>query len=715
MYKNFKNLIMKKTLLILLSFFTIISKSQTLMSVGPQITTYSGATRGYHFTAPVSFDMCGLFIPTDASTGTQDIRVVRFTAGAPPAFAATTLLYTTLFTASGVASTTTLSCSIPIAAGDIIGIYGTRSTACINSYGNPNVLTSIMGFTTTLQRSGTQNCIGTLATWPLPIWSEVSGSIGRIYMYYNCCITPTITAIASPTSICNGASVAILGGGATTYTWMPGSINTESIVVTPSVTTSYTLSGSNAGCTSTETVEVTVNPTPTISLVPLPSSICNGESAAILGSGAATYTWMPGSINTESISVTPSLTTTYTLSGTSAAGCVGTETVEVTVNSIPTISAIASNSIICMGGSTTLSGTGGSTYSWTGGITDGVAFSPTVTTTYTVTGTSISGCTNTSIITVTVINIPVISVNSPTICAGETATLSVSGATSYSWNTGETTSNINPSPLTSLNYTVTGYNSICSSSLVASVSVNTLTVYTSTIISCANKPNTINAGISSATSYTWSNSVNTISQVVAPSTTQTYSVSGNIGSCHVLSSVITLSINPLFTDYTGIDEQFVIKDNLLTLINASTGASNYEWDFCDGTSSILTNQLFLAKDTGYCCIKLIAKNISCRDSTFKCFNIVNEASFVAPNVFTPNGDSRNDVFKIKTDGIKTLSCFIFDRWGIKVYEWDGINGGWDGTTKKGEAADGVYYFVLEYTDYKNNARKSKGIFHLFNN
>ncbi len=73
------------------------------------------------------------------------------------------------------------------------------------------------------------------------------------------------------------------------------------------------------------------------------------------------------------------------------------------------------------------------------------------------------------------------------------------------------------------------------------------------------------------------------------------------------------------------------------------------------------------------------------------------------------------MFKIKTDGIKTLSCFIFDRWGIKIYEWDGINGGWDGTTKKGEAEDGVYYFVLEYTDYKNNARKSKGIFHLFNN
>ena len=119
---------MKKIIIALFLVCSFIGQSQTLMPVGPQVTTYSGMSRGYHFTSPVAFTMCGLFIPPDASSGTQDIRVVRFTAGAPPAFAGTTLAYTTLFTCTGVASTTTLSCSIPVAAGDIIGIYGTRST-----------------------------------------------------------------------------------------------------------------------------------------------------------------------------------------------------------------------------------------------------------------------------------------------------------------------------------------------------------------------------------------------------------------------------------------------------------------------------------------------------------------------------------------------------------------------------------------------------------
>ena len=82
-------------------------------------------------------------------------------------------------------------------------------------------------------------------------------------MYYNCCPTPTITTVASQTNICSaaGTSVSILGGGATTYTWMPGNLNTSSITVTPSVTTTYTLTGSTAGCTGNNTIAINVSAT----------------------------------------------------------------------------------------------------------------------------------------------------------------------------------------------------------------------------------------------------------------------------------------------------------------------------------------------------------------------------------------------------------------------------------------------------------------------
>ena len=123
----------------------------------------------------------------------------------------------------------------------------------------------------------------------------------------------------------------------------------------------------------------------------------------------------------------------------------------------------------------------------------------------------------------------------------------------------------------------------------------------------------------------------------------------------------------------------------------------------------------MAQDTGYCCIELKAENSSCKDSISKCFNIINQASVIIPNVFTPNGDGRNDIFKIKTVGVKTLNCVIFDRWGLKMYDWEGLNGGWDGFTKNGEATDGSYYYIIEYTDYKDIMTKAKGYFQLFKN
>jgi hypothetical protein len=131
----------------LLSFF---SYSQTQISCGNQVTTYSGAIRGYYFTAPTNFTICGLQVPTDASTGLQTIRVIRFTAGPPPAFAATTNNFVTLFSVTNIAGGI-IPCNIPVTTGQVIGVYGVRGN-CINSYGPANFVTTINGFPTTLYR-----------------------------------------------------------------------------------------------------------------------------------------------------------------------------------------------------------------------------------------------------------------------------------------------------------------------------------------------------------------------------------------------------------------------------------------------------------------------------------------------------------------------------------------------------------------------------------
>ncbi|MBC7628928.1 T9SS type A sorting domain-containing protein, partial [Ferruginibacter sp.] len=100
---------------------------------------------------------------------------------------------------------------------------------------------------------------------------------------------------------------------------------------------------------------------------------------------------------------------------------------------------------------------------------------PTVTTNYTVTGGN-GICSNTKTTSVNVNSLPIVTATSATICAGQTATLTAGGATSYTWNTSATTTVIAVTPTVTTNYTVTGGNGICSNTKTTSVNVNALPV-----------------------------------------------------------------------------------------------------------------------------------------------------------------------------------------------------------------------------------------------
>jgi hypothetical protein len=99
-----------------------------------------------------------------------------------------------------------------------------------------------------------------------------------------------------------------------------------------------------------------VNPLPIVSATPTPSSICPGGSSSLLATGADTYTWMPGSLSGTSISVTPSATTVYTVTGTeTATGCSSTNIATVTMEANPIFSsASATPSLLCANDLTSL-------------------------------------------------------------------------------------------------------------------------------------------------------------------------------------------------------------------------------------------------------------------------------------------------------------------------------------------------------------------------
>lgn len=86
---------------------------------------------------------------------------------------------------------------------------------------------------------------------------------------------------------------------------------------------------------------------------------------------------------------------------------------------------------------------------------------------------------------------------------------------------------------------------------------------------------------------------------------------------------------------------------------------------------------------------------------------------IFPNVFTPNGDGLNDLFSFRGEKIKTFECFIYNRWGQIIYQWDAPVGGWDGRSVAGkEHPNGTYYYTLKAIDNEDNEIEKTGSFML---
>lgn len=239
----------------------------------PQTSTFTGNVRGYVFTAPNDFVITSLFVPTTASSGTQNIAVVKFNNNVPPPlFSATTNAFTVEFLTQNNPTAGYIPVNIPVLAGEVIGILGTRNT--VNSYSNVGNTITINGSTVTLSRLGMQFPLTTTA--PQDLWTENSLNISRIEFEYSNITTscpsyprvpvvgtvnplPNVTANITPTTTCANTSAIPSGAGALTYTWDAGLIDGQAFIVSTGNTT-YTVTGTDAnGCTATSTATVSAS------------------------------------------------------------------------------------------------------------------------------------------------------------------------------------------------------------------------------------------------------------------------------------------------------------------------------------------------------------------------------------------------------------------------------------------------------------------------
>jgi gliding motility-associated-like protein len=146
------------------------------------------------------------------------------------------------------------------------------------------------------------------------------------------------------------------------------------------------------------------------------------------------------------------------------------------------------------------------------------------------------------------------------------------------------------------------------------------------------------------------------------------------------------------------------------MINNSTGATNYSWDFGDGSNSISISptHAFPAGAAGvYTVILTATDNNGCQDQDTARITVEEELVYYVPNTFTPDGDEFNQLFQpVFTSGFDPydFNFTVFNRWGETIFESKDASVGWDGSYMGMMAQEGQYSWRIEFKTNKTDER-----------
>ncbi|HQQ93201.1 MAG TPA: T9SS type A sorting domain-containing protein [Bacteroidia bacterium] len=391
-----------------------------------------------------------------------------------------------------------------------------------------------------------------------------------------------LLAYATNTLVCQGSSITLIGSGASTYTWSGGALNNVAFI--PAQTTTYVLNATAAGgCTASAFVSVSVVTAPTVAATGT-AITCAGVPVSFTASGANSYTWSNGMTGSV-VTFTAAATSNYTVYGSGANACVSSTVIGLQVLNAPTVSAVASATEVCSGSSLTLNGTGtANTFSWTSSsgipVVNGVPFNPTVSATYSVNGINGAGCISLvpALVYVQVKALPPITISGPgSVCAASAATLSASGAYTYTWMGTAGGSTFLAVPLVPSVFSVsgTGVNN-CVNMVTYTLGILpalSIGITASNLSVCPTT--TVNLNAQGAASYTWQpGNVNGNANSVSPSVTAVYSVSGSSpGACNG-NTTITIFVYPVPSLTLNAPVNVCAGD---TVTLSASGAQAYTW------------------------------------------------------------------------------------------------------------------------------------------
>lgn len=284
---------------------------------------------------------------------------------------------------------------------------------------------------------------------------------------------------SGPTTVCSGNQIALSVDSVAGlfYQWKNNNINingANNSIFNVVNAGNYSVSVTNSnGCTSTSNgIQIVVNPLPT-SIISSTSPIeyCTGNLILndLTVSLNQNYQWNTGE---SSQAITVNQAGTYSVVVTDANGCQNSDSIQITVNPLPSVLA-GNDKTTCQGQGVTLNASGAVTYAWNNGVTNNTAFTPANSNTYIVVGTDANGCQDSDTVIVTVNQLPnVIAVNDQTTCNGQSVTLNATGASTFTWNN-NVVNNIAFTPSASNTYIVIGTDvNGCQDSDTVNVTVN---------------------------------------------------------------------------------------------------------------------------------------------------------------------------------------------------------------------------------------------------
>ena len=450
----------------------------------------------------------------------------------------------------------------------------------------------------------------------------------------------------------NSASIQTLSGwGPYSYTWSTGS-HADSIANIPQGTYSYTITDHFFGCTDSKTFFLGL-PSLSLNITSPNASICKGQSAQFIVSGANSFSWMPPqTLNASSgatVTASPLATTNYTVTGYNSPTCSSDSVINLIVHPLPLITVLGKDSV-CKGSSVTYSAFGAVHYLWTpeqsfGSVSNSTAFAkPQQDVNCTIIGKDTNNCVDSTHFRIHVIPLPQMQVNgSRVICLGSASTLTASGAEQFIWT-----------PFTNINYR---------DSAVVMVSPKMETSYTLTGINAKSCKDSLAI---------------TISILQLPEVT----IMTPDSACSEVDFSLKAFGNGEFSWWSA----------------ASINCSQCQ----NATAQINTTTSFFVTltDTNHC---------SNKDSLVVHLKPDCEVELIIPNIFTPNNDMVNDVFKLRGKNITNVICHILNRWGTHVYSFNRLEGFWNGDLPSGMGgADGVYFYVIYATDIRKEEHVYKG-------